>query len=46
MVIPIHSGDERKSYNFMMRKGWCDIITGKPDKKVSPEFIACKTLPW
>ena len=39
LVIPIHSGDERKSYNFMMRKGWCDIITGKPDKKVSPELF-------
>ena len=39
MVIPIHSGDERKSYNFMMRKGRCDIITGKADKKVSPELF-------
>ncbi len=39
MVIPIHSGDERKSYNFMMQKGWCDIITGKPDKKVNPELF-------
>ena len=39
MVIPIHSGDERKSYNFKMRNGWCDIITGKPDKKVSPELF-------
>ena len=39
MVIPIHSGDERKNYNFMMQKGWRDIITGKPDKKVSPELF-------
>ena len=39
MVIEIHSGDERKNYNFMMRKGWGDIITGKHDKKVSPELF-------
>ena len=39
MVIPIHSGDESKSYNYMMLKGGCDIITGKPDKKVSPELF-------
>jgi len=23
----------------MMQKGWCDIITGKPDKKVNPELF-------
>ena len=31
--------NERKNYNFMMQKGWCDIITGKPDKKVCPELF-------
>ena len=39
LINSIHSGDERKNYNFMMQKGWCDIITGKPDKKVSPECL-------